>query len=250
MKFARHTLRRTCLAAAAVSLAVAGAGAAGPAEAVGLVVAPGLPVLDLGPEAEDGGRLVGACTAGFSVIDDDGLTKVLTAGHCGDPGDPAVVSGYIVGTFFESHSAPSNEAGESSFEEHITNPDWAVVSLVPEVTLLPSSTDIHPSGVGFATIGDPVCTTGITSGFACGTVIAVYGDYIATDIVRAPGDSGGPLVRSTDGAALGVLSGTASSNFLAEDGTPVHLEASMYFSVPAALAQGNLTLNTEFGPRR
>lgn len=230
MKTLRRTpLVRIPLVAAVVAGALTGT-LAGGAQAASLVVSPGLEVTDLISDNGDGTYDANACTIGFSVTDDDGLVKALTAGHCGAAGSEAAVSSILIGRFDESHTF-------STEDPNTVEPDWAVVSFGPEVQMIPSSTEIVPTGVGFAAIGDPVCTTGITSGFACGTVIELEGDYIITDFPRDHGDSGGPLIRSTDGAALGVASFTNGRQ-------------TAYYSVPAALFAGNLTLNTDFGPRR
>ena len=175
-----------------------------------------------------GSQTLKGCTIAYLVVDDNGSDlSALTAGHCGDRGDEVSVGGERIGVI-ESGHAPATLPG-GLIIGNATSPDWAVIDLDDHIKPQLSSDKITPRTVAPAKVGDKVCSTGRTSGWACGTVTAVTGDWITTSIPRDSGDSGGPLYRPADGAALGIL-GNVTSPLIGPGDT-----SSQYYSVPAVL---------------
>lgn len=185
-----------------------------------------------------GGELKTYCSAGFNGFGADGGQVILTAGHCfpeatrdtpwvhvdtpepwsvdtaGWPGPGAPLGRGIGGPWI---FGDDHDTGLLRLDE----PGWTPV---PAVTTWsggngdPSSGQIPVTDQAAPMVGQPICRSGVTTGYQCGEVIAVnhtvqYGaDYGGSEVTgfltsacSAPGDSGGPFVSGT--MAVGVLSG-------------------------------------------
>lgn len=187
--------------------------------------------------AIDTGQGYNACSVGFNGWTPAGEPAVISAGHC--TGDGTAKNTYVappskaLGTFGTSvFGGPGNTP--SSPEAPNVGTDVSVIDginsdldLLPEVTHWTagglSETTTRITGVGTAVAGLPVCRSGMTTGWHCGTVdrlsvFLVGGRNMATDPndVRAvlgfestlfaqPGDSGGPVIAGS--TALGLVSG-------------------------------------------
>ncbi|PVZ13065.1 S1 family peptidase [Actinomycetospora cinnamomea] len=153
-------------------------------------------------------RLGGSrCSAGFSARTADGAPRLVTAGHCTQRG----------GDVGGANGAPLGPVRSSVFDR---TGDWGVVDVGPGWRPTPfvaaeASTTRAVTGTATAPVGAPVCRSGSTTGWRCGTVTAVdvTANYAAgpvrglvlTTACSEGGDSGGPFVAGS--SALGVLSG-------------------------------------------
>ena len=164
------------------------------------------PVYDL--VGGDAIRLVGTrCSIAFSATSATGEPRVITAGHCTNRGgDVRGANDSVIGPV---RSSVFDRTG-----------DWGVVDAGPGWRATPSvaaegSTTRSVTGTATAAVGAPVCRSGSTTGWRCGTVTAVdvTANYAAgpveglvlTTACSEGGDSGGPFVSGS--SALGLLSG-------------------------------------------
>lgn len=146
------------------------------------------------------------CSTGFAVVSATGQDGFITAGHCGTAGAAvATPSGTQMGTFVASSFPGTDYAWVAS------NPRFAGESSV-------STHNGHVTavrGAAPAAVGAPVCMSGQSSGWHCGTIIAVdqtveYDQgYVSglteTTICSDAGDSGGAFISGDQ--AQGVTSG-------------------------------------------
>ncbi|NDL59985.1 S1 family peptidase [Phytoactinopolyspora mesophila] len=216
-------------------------------------------------EPDGAGGLHSYCTAGFNGHGADGSAVALSAGHCfpragedtrwahvdidepwtaDTPGwpSPGAPLGRGVGgawLFGNGHDVGLLNVDDAAWTPVPVITTWGGGSGDPrrgEVTL----TD-HVSPV----VGQPVCRSGVTSGYQCGEVTAVdhlvdYGEAhghaavtgFTTSACSSPGDSGGPYVSGT--AAVGILSGAAGP----ASGLCDHWDPDTNFSFAYALAGG------------
>ncbi|MBS4100189.1 peptidase S1 [Tsukamurella paurometabola] len=210
-------------------------------------VAPG-DRIDILQRSLGGGRFESLqCTMGFAVTAPDGERLGVTAGHCGAPQQPVGVKKWIVGEVVQS-KAPEvkedpNRPGHYSPVDPF-GPDWATFRLTdPQVKLLASAPGMTPRSVGTARVGDPVCQLGSVNGRRCGKVTKVVGDWVVADIVTTQGDSGGPLIRTSDNAAIGII--TDAVTLTDRDSGKVTQQLTQYYSLNAALrAAGGARLAT------
>lgn len=178
------------------------------------------------------------CTMGWTVTSPEGERLGVTAGHCAPPNHPVGVQKYVVGEVVDTEApivtANPNKPGYFTPSDPFA-PDWATFRITdPSVALRASSPQVAPSGVGLARVGDQVCQDGATKGYQCGTVTKVVDNWILTDIVTAPGDSGGPLIRTSDHAALGIITDAVT---LSDEKTgAVTDRRTQYYALPALLA--------------
>ncbi|WP_158645110.1 peptidase S1 [Tsukamurella conjunctivitidis] len=184
---------------------------------------------------------------GFAVTAPDGERLGVTAGHCGAPQQPVGVKKWIVGEVVQS-KAPAvkedpNRPGHYSPVDPF-GPDWATFRLTdPQVKLLASAPGLAPRSVGIARVGDPVCQLGSVNGRRCGKVTKVVNDWVVADIVTTQGDSGGPLIRTSDNAALGII--TDAVTLTDRDSGRVTQQLTQYYSLNAVLrAAGGARLAT------
>ncbi|WP_227007973.1 S1 family peptidase [Pseudarthrobacter sp. AB1] len=193
----------------------------------------------LAPEADVPGGLGYAadngiiCSTGFSAFDPAGLPAVLTAGHCSADGDAKTatlqfqgVPAGLLGKFgFSQFGGPGNSTVLHPLDP--ANPgnvgtDIAVIEeLRADLDPLPAAStwgdpsepgpDVKIIGTASPVVGQPVCRSGRTSAWSCGTIDEV-GIYVVRGITSAPadlrafygflsfdvqssgGDSGGPWV--------------------------------------------------------
>ena len=203
--------------------------------------------------------LAGACSIGFNGYDSKGTPAVISAGHCNDDGNgkqatlsvptedpaaggPGFVAGEDLGTFGFSqfggagHSPINLETGENFGTDIAVIDDInSDLNLLAEVTEWTNAEDLTETttkvtGVGDPVVGAPVCKSGRTTGWTCGTVTAIDGiftvqghDYpgdpndirgvwgFASTTPGAPGDSGGSLISGTTAVGL-VSAGGADEN--------------------------------------
>ncbi|MEU9133670.1 S1 family peptidase [Kitasatospora sp. NPDC048540] len=142
------------------------------------------------------------CTNGFNNYRAGTTT---TAGHCADAAK----------TWYD---AKGNKIGSvSAGNWRFPGSDWAVITPVAGWTL-PNDVvgdEEEITAFGKATLGEPVCGRGSTTGTQCGTVTALnvtvnYPDGLVRGLVRSSqsggeGDSGGPVYHG--GTGLGLISG-------------------------------------------
>ena len=176
------------------------------------------------------------CSTGFSAFDPAGLPAVLTAGHCASDGaaetatlEVQFTQTGLLGKFgFSQFGGPGN----SRIVEDPVDPnnpgnvgtDVAVVeSLRPDLDPLPAAStwgdtsqpgpDVKVIGSADPVAGMPVCRSGRTSAWSCGTVDAVgifvvpgpdyasdptdlraFEGFLSYGVQSSGGDSGGPYV--------------------------------------------------------
>jgi streptogrisin C len=150
------------------------------------------------------------CSLGFNAKSSSGTRIFFTAGHC-TAGAPRFSSsgGWSIGTTRVSRY-PVDDWGSVN----ITNPGWTQRGLVERWT----GTDVRVRGWSNAPVGSPLCKSGRTTHWTCGTITARnvsvnYGDgwvsglYEHTACVEG-GDSGGPNMSGQ--LAQGLTSGAAT----------------------------------------
>ena len=222
----------------AVAAALAVAGTVAPAQAqpaqqarTPIVITPGgsvLTVTKIEGNLADGN----ACTVGFVGQKPDGTRVGVYAGHCGKAGQEVSADGAVIGTVAAS-SNPSLTAQRTFADPKAA--DWAYFTVDPTAAQMVTGGTVKPSTVAHAKIGDRVCAQGAKSGWRCGTVTTVTGDYITTTIPAHVGDSGGALIRTSDRAALGIASRATSFDGKSSTG-------SMYYDLATALNTAGLAL--------
>lgn len=218
------------------------------------------------------GQMMAACSIGWNGFNATGAPAVLSAGHCTedgaavqtaltDPtkepaeGGPGYVPTMLLGTFGASQfggpnntpaTAPPGWDGNPNTANNIGT-DFSVIDKIdPALNLLPQVTDWTTpeapknagpkvTGVSSAIVGAPICKSGRTTGWTCGTVTEVGAFFVAgttypkdpktcapvptvpaCDDIRAvrgfgstnldgrPGDSGGSIIAGT--LAVGMVS--------------------------------------------
>ncbi|MCO4276636.1 peptidase [Pseudarthrobacter sp. HLT3-5] len=174
------------------------------------------------------------CSAGFSVFDPAGLPGVLTAGHCADDGAAATATvefpqwnrGGLLGTFgFSQFGGPGNSTVLNPLD--LTNPGnvgtdvAAIGSIRADLDPLPAAStwndpsqaglDVKIIGAANPVVGQPVCRSGRTSAWSCGTIdevgiyvvqgitsapadLRAFNGFLSFDVQSSGGDSGGPWV--------------------------------------------------------
>ncbi|MGI5418902.1 carbohydrate-binding protein [Actinomadura luteofluorescens] len=148
----------------------------------------------------------GRCSIGFSVTR-GGTPGFITAGHCGQPG--TTTSGYnqVQQGSFQGSSFPGND-----YAWVATNGNWSPVA---RVNGYGSVQDPAVSGSTVAQTGSPVCRSGSTTGWHCGTVQQLntsvtypqgtVSGVTQTNVCAEPGDSGGSFISGSQ--AQGTTSG-------------------------------------------
>ncbi|WP_069462904.1 S1 family peptidase [Actinacidiphila rubida] len=176
------------------------------------------------------------CTYGFSVEKktDPSVKGFLTAGHCTVDATNDGASAW--------YNSSGNYLGDTTGGFFPGN-DFGLVNSRGSVSYVGNVNDGITGGVQDITysrdakIGEYVCSFGAYSHYGCGTVVqnAWTADYPAgkvfgldevDGICRTEGDSGGPLYDDT--AALGLLSGTASTDNCFSFYQPVNEALSWY----------------------
>lgn len=205
-----------------------------PNDAVSVVVSDDAyrPVYDIrgGDQYVIDNRLI--CSVGFAVAG-----GFVTAGHCGNVGEPTSGSGVAQGTVRGS-SFPGDDYGWVQTNATWTPRPWVSTHDGNVVTV---------TGSQEAAVGASVCRSGRTTGWRCGTITATnvtvnYSGQLVHGLVRStacaqPGDSGGPFVAGSQ--AQGVTSGAGGD--CASGGTTV------YQPVNEILSRYGLSLTTSGG---
>ncbi|HEU4361062.1 MAG TPA: S1 family peptidase, partial [Mycobacterium sp.] len=171
------------------------------AAAAALVAGPALANPTPGMEVRDENS---SCTAGFAAQRGIGQYYLLTSGHCDgqdflpwtDAGDTPI--GRIV-------------ASENNGDDR----DAAMIELNPSAGVPNGDVDgrYRIRDVLTAdqiTVGMPFCKVGARTGETCGTITAVNGNLVTTNLFSLEGDSGSPgFVTNPDGtvSAVGILQG-------------------------------------------
>ena len=183
------------------------------------------------------------CSLGVNALNSSGRRHVLTAGHCTELGGTWRGTGGTIGPV-----AATSFPGD----------DFGAIRVTSSTAVRSARIDRHNGG-GYVTINGPgtvrvgraVCRSGVTTGWRCGTVLAVnqtvnYGGGVVvggltqTTACAEPGDSGGPFVTNPGSgsrvAALGLLSGGTGD--CRTGGT------TFYQQLPEALRKYQMTLVT------
>ncbi|MGY4541844.1 streptogrisin C [Arthrobacter sp. UYNi723] len=176
------------------------------------------------------------CSAGFSVFDPAGLPGVLTAGHCTDDGAAATATvefpqwnrGDVLGTFgFSQFGGPGNTTvlrpGNDDDPGNVGTDIAVIGQLRADLDPLPAAStwndpsqagrDVKIIGTAAPVIGMPVCRSGRTSAWSCGTIdevgiyvagglnyptdptdLRAFNGFLSFDVQSSGGDSGGPWV--------------------------------------------------------
>lgn len=155
-----------------------------------------------------GGIRFNSCSIGFPVVRaSDGTKGFATAGHCGVQGTPVSRMGVQVG-WMQGSSFPGNDFAWAN----VRSSD-VLYGLVDQYN---GSASVV-SGSATADVGAPVCRSGYTTGWRCGTITGIgvtvpYGNGSATvfnlrqsNACAGEGDSGGSWI--TGNQAQGVTSG-------------------------------------------
>lgn len=223
---------------------------------------PATTAIDSFPVAPDaiygGGKLDlpalgGFCSSGLAVQRAIAPTYgMITAGHCGVPGNPAIFqvgngpwtdSGTFRGSQFPG-------AGDYAFVTH-DNYQFEGTPFVVQQVLDYTGKAIPVDGLQEAPVGASICRSGTSSGWRCGRVTArnVTVNYVEgatsgltqTTACGSPGDSGGPFLAGTQ--AQGVLSGISGGGCFGGGGS------SFFQPVRPVLQAFGLQLMTRFGPQ-
>lgn len=191
------------------------------------------------------------CSIGFNGFDPSGKPAVITAGHCNDDGNGKEAAltepandeaaggtrpslGSPLGTFGFSQFGGANNSpiadpvtgGNIGTDIAVINNINSGLDLLPETTTWQDAADLTAgsvslTGVVEAVNGAPVCKSGRTTGWSCGSVTGVGEFYVlghnGGDDIRgvwgfestleknaAPGDSGGSVISGTN--AMGISS--------------------------------------------
>ncbi|MDG4826922.1 S1 family peptidase [Asanoa sp. WMMD1127] len=162
------------------------------------------------------------CTTGFAVTDNEGYPGMLTAGHCGTPGE-AITTNW----------GPQNPIGQVWWDWDYQDIAliWIYSDVQGRVYTGPWNSSYGRSINSAKTnyVGNYVCVSGATSGEHC--AVKVY--YVSPSDVTvkaertkngacaaAHGDSGGPVISQSTGAAFGygIISAGQSSVDTCEPG--------------------------------
>lgn len=191
---------------------------------------------DLAPEAD----LMGgqgyiadtweACSTGFSAFDPSGLPSVLTAGHCSNDGEaqqtslefPIWTPAEPLGTFgFSQFGGPGNSSilGDEDNPGNVGTDVAVIGSIAAGLEPQPAAStwndpseagpDVKIIGTAAPVEGQPVCRSGRTSAWSCGTIdevgiyvvqgrsgnpldLRAFSGFLSFAVQSSGGDSGGP----------------------------------------------------------
>ncbi|MCU1434161.1 MAG: hypothetical protein JWR71_886 [Pseudarthrobacter sp.] len=193
----------------------------------------------LAPEADVAGGLGYSadtgyvCSTGFSAFSPAGLPAVLSAGHCTSDGAAASATLQFLGTpagrlgdfGFSQFGGPGNStvlrAGNAEDPGNVGTDIAVIEDLRPDIDPMPAAStwgdasepnpDVKVIGISAPVVGMPVCRSGRTSAWSCGTIDAVgifvvaghgypadpldfraFSGFLSFDVQSSGGDSGGP----------------------------------------------------------
>lgn len=170
------------------------------------------------------------CSTGFSAFDPAGLPSVLTAGHCSDDGAaqqaslefPAWTPAEPLGTFgFSQFGGPGNTSivGDEDNPGNVGTDVAVIGSIAAGLEPQPAAStwndpaeagpDVKIIGTAAPVEGQPVCRSGRTSAWSCGTVdevgiyvvqgrsgnptdLRAFSGFLSFAVQSSGGDSGGP----------------------------------------------------------
>jgi LPXTG-motif cell wall-anchored protein len=170
------------------------------------------------------------CSTGFSAFDPAGLPSVLTAGHCSDDGAahqaslefPAWTPAGPLGVFgFSQFGGPGNSSivGDEDNPGNVGTDVSVIGSITPGLEPQPAAStwndpgeagpDVKIIGTAAPVVGQPVCRSGRTSAWSCGTIdevgiyvvqgrsgnpadLRAFSGFLSFAVQSSGGDSGGP----------------------------------------------------------
>ncbi|GAA4485390.1 S1 family peptidase [Rhodococcus olei] len=158
------------------------------------------------------------CSLGFNGTNASGATVNISAGHC-DPNRGAPGTSVVFQMPSEGVFGPRIGAFERT---NLQGHDFSIIRIDDSVAYrfqnnlvrVPGRSPLHITGTADPVVGAPVCKSGLTTGFTCGTVNAVnqrvsvgsrtLENGFSANICALQGDSGGTIV--TGDRALGISS--------------------------------------------
>ncbi|BCN80534.1 S1 family peptidase [Prescottella equi] len=212
------------------------------------------------------------CSFGFAAADSAGKPLALSAGHC-DPNRPATGTSNAAGVYEPKigdlrNSRLVGSFAESGIGDEGGNLDYSVIGLVADVVPTTglgqptvrgeNGSTLTITGTAVPVAGAPVCKSGQTSGYTCGTIdfadnsTLLGGDDgeswnvrgFSTTACTLGGDSGGAIVTGT--LALGITSGSSVAQYRdCATATAENPEGVMSLGIPiqAVLARVNQSSN-------
>lgn len=135
------------------------------------------------------------CTIGVAGYDNAGRMIGLTAGHCGNAGDP-VMSADSFGVGQSGTVVGGNQALDYSVIEFGGN---------AEVTNSYNGITVDSVGGHAPTAGENLCKQGVATGHTCGHTWTANEAVSITQICAMQGDSGAPVMRGSQ--VVGMVSG-------------------------------------------
>lgn len=146
-----------------------------------------------------GGRQL--CTIAATGYDRDGRKIAITAGHCGNVGDPVA-------------SADSWRVGNSgTVIAHGGDLDYSVIELGSNARVTRSYNGVTVNSVGGETPseGRRICKSGVATGTTCGNVWGKDSRTNISQVCAMPGDSGAPVMEGD--RLVGMVSGGTIPNY-------------------------------------
>lgn len=175
------------------------------------------------------------CSTGFSAFDPAGLPAVLSAGHCTSDGSAESATLEFLGTpagrlgdfGFSQFGGPGNStvlwSGDAEDAGNVGTDIAVIKDLRGDLDPMPAAStwgdpsepnpDVKIIGTAAPVVGMPVCRSGRTSAWSCGTIDAVgifvvpghgypadpldlraYNGFLSFDVQSSGGDSGGPWI--------------------------------------------------------
>lgn len=175
------------------------------------------------------------CSTGFSAFDPAGLPAVLSAGHCTSDGSAESATLEFLGTpagrlgdfGFSQFGGPGNStvlwSGDAEDAGNVGTDIAVIKDLRGDLDPMPAAStwgdpsepdpDVKIIGTAAPVVGMPVCRSGRTSAWSCGTIDAVgifvvpghgypadpldlraYDGFLSFDVQSSGGDSGGPWI--------------------------------------------------------
>ncbi|AZA10916.1 S1 family peptidase [Corynebacterium gerontici] len=152
------------------------------------------------------------CTVAVTGTDAQGRKLAITAGHCGEVGQP-----------IKSLDAVQlgNNAPSGTIVRKGQDLDYAVIELGPNTEI---TSEYYP-GFAVHAVGaepralDTACKQGVASNNSCGPVLLSDPEYAISHVCARPGDSGGPLIEGD--RVVGIISGGIIPTELAACNTPL-----------------------------
>lgn len=177
-------------------------------------------------------RSGGSCSTGW-IVSTDGRTFVLTAGHCGRPGDVIAIrdrSGNTrrVGEFVETRYTEIGSYDDGLIELWDSAPYTSTIPLTGKLKGWLSADQL-------AAREPQICRLGYRTGLSCGEYLSTDSVVVRYRNISDRGDSGGPVFAKIDGDlyAIGVTSGGSSTD-------ATHAVAAL---IAPAMTRWNLTIH-------